>query len=130
MGFLHRLRVAVWGVPPDTVAERRLLVKVDFFVLTYVCLMYWVSGHAIETFHPPTNSLPQVNYLDRANLNNAYVSGAREDLNFKGTQLNQINTIFYGYVNEGYNLISQSSFRINTGLSAGRASSTNFEARP
>jgi len=37
-----------------------------------------------------------VNYLDRANLNNAYVSGAREDLNFKGTQLNQINTIFYG----------------------------------
>jgi hypothetical protein len=39
---------------------------------------------------------PKVNYLDRANLNNAYVSGAREDLNFKGTQLNQINTIFYG----------------------------------
>lgn len=43
MGFLHRLRVAVWGVPPETAAERRLLVKVDFFVLTYVCLMYWVS---------------------------------------------------------------------------------------
>jgi ACS family pantothenate transporter-like MFS transporter len=38
----------------------------------------------------------QVNYLYRANLNNAYVSGAREDLGFKGTQLNQINTIFYG----------------------------------
>ena len=71
-----------------------------------------------------------MNYLDRANLNNAYVSGAREDLNFKGTQLNQINTIFYGYVNEGYNPASQSSFRISTGLSAGRASSTNFEARP
>lgn len=78
MGFFHRLRVAVWGVPPDTAAERRLLFKIDFFILTYVCLMYWV------------------NYLDRANLNNAYVSGAREDLNFKGTQLNQINTIFYG----------------------------------
>jgi ACS family pantothenate transporter-like MFS transporter len=38
----------------------------------------------------------KVNYLDRANLNNAYVSGAREDLGFVGTQLNQINTIFYG----------------------------------
>lgn len=37
-----------------------------------------------------------VNYLDRANLNNAYVSGAQQDLGFKGTQLNQINTIFYG----------------------------------
>lgn len=44
MGFLHRLRVAIWGVPPDTAAERRLLVKVDFFVLTYVCLMYWVGS--------------------------------------------------------------------------------------
>jgi hypothetical protein len=43
MGFLHRLRVAVWGVPPDTAAERRLLFKIDFFVLTYVCLMYWVG---------------------------------------------------------------------------------------
>jgi ACS family pantothenate transporter-like MFS transporter len=43
MGFLHRLRVAVWGVPPDTAAERKLLFKIDFFVLTYVCLMYWVS---------------------------------------------------------------------------------------
>lgn len=48
MGFLHRLRVAVWGVPPDTAAERRLLVKVDFFVLTYVCLMYWVSSQRIQ----------------------------------------------------------------------------------
>ena len=51
MGFLHRLRVAVWGVPPDTAAERRLLVKVDFFVLTYVCLMYWVSSWDIRTIH-------------------------------------------------------------------------------
>ena len=42
MGLLHRLRVAVWGVPPDTAAERKLLFKIDFFVLTYVCLMYWV----------------------------------------------------------------------------------------
>lgn len=75
MGFFHSLRVAAWGVPPDTKAERKLLLKIDFFILTYVCLMYWV------------------NYLDRANLNNAYVSGAEEDLNFQGTELNQINTM-------------------------------------
>lgn len=75
MGFLYNLRVAAWGVPPDSKAERRLLLKIDWFILSYVCLMYWV------------------NYLDRANLNNAYVSGAEEDLNFQGTQLNQINTI-------------------------------------
>ena len=38
-------------------------------------------------------------YLDRTNLNNAYVSGMREELSFEGNQLNQINTIFtVGYV--------------------------------
>ncbi|KAK3706834.1 hypothetical protein LTR37_012513 [Vermiconidia calcicola] len=72
MGFLYNLRVAIWGVPPATKEERNLLFKIDWFILSYVCLMYWV------------------NYLDRANLNNAYVSGAKEDLNFQGTQLNQI----------------------------------------
>lgn len=68
MGLLRKLRIAVWGQPPPTKEERRLLVKVDFFVLSYVCLMYWV------------------NYLDRANLNNAYVSGMEEDLFFQGTR--------------------------------------------
>jgi len=37
--------------------------------------------------------------LDRSNLANAYVSGMREDLSFRGNQLNQINTVFtVGYV--------------------------------
>lgn len=88
--------MAIWGVPPDTAAERRLLFKIDFFVLTYVCLMYWVSSLELKISSKSSADHHQVNYLDRANLNNAYVSGAREDLNFKGTQLNQINTIFYG----------------------------------
>lgn len=35
-----------------------------------------------------------VNYLDRSNLSNAYVSGMKEELHFKGNQLNQINTVF------------------------------------
>lgn len=39
------------------------------------------------------------NYLDRSNLANAYVSGMKEDLNFKGNQYNLINTVFtVGYV--------------------------------
>jgi hypothetical protein len=33
-----------------------------------------------------------VNYLDRMNLNNAYVTGMKEDLNFHGNQLNIANT--------------------------------------
>ncbi|KAF2177686.1 pantothenate transporter-like protein [Zopfia rhizophila CBS 207.26] len=56
--------------------ERKLIQKLDFFILSFCCLMYFL------------------NYLDRTNLNNAYVSGMKEDLNFKGNQLNQINTVF------------------------------------
>jgi ACS family pantothenate transporter-like MFS transporter len=56
--------------------ERKLVQKLDFFILTFCCLMYFL------------------NYLDRTNLNNAYVSGMREELDFKGNQLNQINTVF------------------------------------
>jgi hypothetical protein len=35
-----------------------------------------------------------MNYLDRSNLANAYVSGMKEELNFTGNQYNLINTCF------------------------------------
>ncbi|KAF6804734.1 pantothenate transporter [Colletotrichum musicola] len=61
--------------------ERKLVQKIDFFILTFCCFSYLV------------------NYLDRTNLNNAYVSGMKEELGFVGDQLNQINTCFtIGYV--------------------------------
>ncbi|KAK4993475.1 hypothetical protein LTR50_000405 [Elasticomyces elasticus] len=61
--------------------ERKLVQKLDFFILTFCCLMYFL------------------NYLDRSNLANAYVSGMKEDLKFRGNQLTQINTVFTcGYV--------------------------------
>ncbi|AEO58373.1 hypothetical protein MYCTH_2305642 [Thermothelomyces thermophilus ATCC 42464] len=69
---------SAWRSDP---AERKLVRKIDFFILTFCCLSYFL------------------NYLDRTNLANAYVSGMKEDLNFKGNQLNQINTCFtVGYV--------------------------------
>jgi hypothetical protein len=74
MRFLQQLRTLTWGAPASTAVERRLIVKLDFFILSFCCLMYWV------------------NYLDRANLNNAYVSGMKEDLRFQGYELNIINT--------------------------------------
>lgn len=74
MLVLSKLRAIVWGKPAATQTERRLLVKLDTVILSFCCLMYWV------------------NYLDRMNLNNAYVSGMREDLNFRGKQLNVINS--------------------------------------
>lgn len=39
MGFLFNLRKAVWGEPAPTKAERRLIFKIDVFILSYVCLM-------------------------------------------------------------------------------------------
>ncbi|KAH6608295.1 mfs pantothenate transporter [Trichoderma cornu-damae] len=61
--------------------ERKLLYKIDFFILTFCCLSYFI------------------NYLDRSNLSNAYVSGMKEDLGFVGIQFNEINTCFtVGYV--------------------------------
>lgn len=64
-----------------TPEERKLIRKVDFAILTFCCSMYFF------------------NYLDRSNLTQAYVSGMKEDLNFKGNQLTQITTIFTcGYI--------------------------------
>lgn len=39
MGFLLKLRTAVWGPPAPTKTERRLIVKIDVFIMSYVCLM-------------------------------------------------------------------------------------------
>lgn len=80
MFFFSKLREVIWGKPAATKEERRLVVKLDACIMTFVCLMYWV------------------NYLDRSNFSNAYVSGLKEDLGMKGTEFNQINSVFYvGY---------------------------------
>ncbi|EAU32710.1 conserved hypothetical protein [Aspergillus terreus NIH2624] len=61
--------------------ETKLVVKIDFFILSFCCLTYFF------------------NYLDRSNLSNAYVSGMKEELAFHGNQFNVINTIFtVGYI--------------------------------
>ncbi|KAI9929450.1 hypothetical protein MW887_000921 [Aspergillus wentii] len=64
--------------PPE---EKRLLFKIDFFILSFCCVTYFF------------------NYLDRSNLTNAYVSGMKEELAFHGNQFNIINTVFtVGYI--------------------------------
>ncbi|KAL5041550.1 hypothetical protein BDW71DRAFT_164355 [Aspergillus fruticulosus] len=75
-------KIAAYIKGHETVpGEAKLLRKLDAVILSFCCLCYFV------------------NYLDRTNLNNAYVSGMREELNFQGNQLNQINTIFtVGYI--------------------------------
>ncbi|TFK99065.1 MFS general substrate transporter [Pterulicium gracile] len=78
---LSAVRAFVWGERPSTKLERGLLLKIDWFILSYCCLMYFS------------------NYLDRSNINNAYVSGMKEELDMQGTEFNKINTIFTcGYI--------------------------------
>lgn len=78
---VERIVNSVWGPFPTDPKERKLLFKIDWFVLSFSCLIYWV------------------NYVDRLNVSNAYVSGMQEDLNMKGNEFNIINTCFsVGYI--------------------------------
>lgn len=62
-------------------AEKKLVRKLDFFIMTFCCLMYFM------------------NYLDRSNLAQAYVSGMKEDLHFVSNELTVIGSVFSaGYI--------------------------------
>ncbi|KAF9815561.1 hypothetical protein IEO21_04561 [Rhodonia placenta] len=75
------VRKFVWGDVPETRAEQILLLKIDWFILSYCCLM-----------NVPLD-------LDTSNVANAYVSGMKEELHMYGTQYNKLNTIWTcGYI--------------------------------
>ncbi|UPK92388.1 hypothetical protein LCI18_003323 [Fusarium solani-melongenae] len=61
-----RVRTFFLGAAASTKEERRLVRKLDFFIMVYCCLSYFF------------------NFLDRAAFANAYVAGLREDLNMTG----------------------------------------------
>ncbi|CCE63434.1 hypothetical protein TPHA_0E03440 [Tetrapisispora phaffii CBS 4417] len=61
--------------------KRKVLIKIDLFVLSFVCLQYWI------------------NYVDRVGFTNAYVSGMKEDLNMEGNDITIVGVCFtVGYV--------------------------------
>jgi MFS transporter, ACS family, pantothenate transporter len=66
----------IWYPKATPAAEKKLLFKIDFFILTYGCLAYFSK------------------WLDQSNLSNAYVSGMKEDLQMYGTQYNLASTCF------------------------------------
>lgn len=55
-----------WELPPE---ERRLLFKVDLFILTFASIGYFLKN------------------IDQTNVNNAFLSGMDEDLGMHGNQL-------------------------------------------
>ncbi|ROV93145.1 hypothetical protein VSDG_07384 [Cytospora chrysosperma] len=66
----------IWHPKGIAASEKKLLFKIDLFILTYGCLAYFTK------------------WLDQANLSNAYVSGMKEDLNMIGTDYNLAVTCF------------------------------------
>ncbi|KAH9906003.1 major facilitator superfamily domain-containing protein [Xylariomycetidae sp. FL2044] len=81
MGLAHELRLFFIGEKVTNKAEKALLLKVDTFILSYLCLSQFV------------------NYLDRQNISNAYVSGMKEEVGFTGVDYNLTLTIFkIGYI--------------------------------
>ncbi|KAJ5805055.1 hypothetical protein N7474_010942 [Penicillium riverlandense] len=65
-----------WFADTDAKEERQLILKLDLLIVPYAFLAYWTK------------------YIDQANINNAYVSGLKEDLNLQGNDLVQLQTIY------------------------------------
>ncbi|KAJ5584835.1 uncharacterized protein N7459_004635 [Penicillium hispanicum] len=71
----------IWDTFDKSPEERRLLFKLDSAILTFASLGYFIK------------------YLDQININNAFVSGMKEDLGLYGNQLNYMQTCWtVGYV--------------------------------
>ena len=71
----------LWDSFDKPPAERRFLFKLDSAVLTFATLGYFIK------------------YLDQTNINNAFVSGMKEDLGLYQNQLNYMQTCWtVGYV--------------------------------
>lgn len=61
--------------------EKKLLLKLDFCILTYVCCSYFTKS------------------LDKSNITNAYVSGMKNDIEFTGDDLSYAKSLYSaGYI--------------------------------
>ncbi|KAL3463245.1 major facilitator superfamily domain-containing protein [Aspergillus heterothallicus] len=76
-----RLRRVIWDTLDHSPEERRLMFKIDFFILTWASFSYFSKN------------------LNQNNLSNAYVSGMKEELNVVGNQYQTFTTMWtIGYV--------------------------------
>ncbi|KAM5342153.1 hypothetical protein ACJ41O_015184 [Fusarium nematophilum] len=71
----------IWDTLDKSPQERKFLFKLDAIILTFASLGYFIKN------------------LNQININNAYVSGMKEDLNMHGNELNIMQTLWtIGYV--------------------------------
>ncbi|PIL36918.1 MFS general substrate transporter [Ganoderma sinense ZZ0214-1] len=58
MAALRKVRRFMWGELPESKAERNLLLKIDWFILSYCCLMYFSNYNLMLQVVPPRIWLP------------------------------------------------------------------------
>jgi len=91
----------IWDTLDKSPEERKFLFKLDSAVITFACLGYFsmcTTDSRSQTLASSTDSM-LVKYLDQANINNAFVSGMKEDLGLNGNQLNYMQSLWtVGYV--------------------------------
>ncbi|KAK9416953.1 putative Pantothenate transporter [Seiridium unicorne] len=70
---LSHFKTILWGSPSE---ERPLLIKLDFTILPYFSLIWFLFG------------------VNRASYSHAYISGMKEDVGFQGNDFNLMSTIY------------------------------------
>ncbi|KAG7930611.1 hypothetical protein KL934_004684 [Ogataea polymorpha] len=78
----HRHKGKLWDTLDKPPKERYMYFKIDFWILTYACVGYFLKT------------------LDQTNLSNAYASGMKEDYHFHGNQYNMASSTLFniGYI--------------------------------
>lgn len=75
------VRLFIWYPSYLEATEKKLLIKIDVFILTYVCCSYFTKS------------------LDKSNITNAYVSGMEVDIGFRGNDLSYAKSLYSaGYI--------------------------------
>ncbi|KAF5972982.1 transmembrane transporter transporter Liz1p [Fusarium bulbicola] len=93
VGFGESLRTFFLGAAAKSTEERRLVRKLDFFILTYCCLSYFFNFLGKTNSHDAAEHPTDQRYMDRAAFANAYVAGLRESLNMTGHDYNNVLSI-------------------------------------
>ncbi|KAH1720789.1 hypothetical protein KXX40_001939 [Aspergillus fumigatus] len=87
----------IWDTLDKSPEERKLLFKLDTAILTFASLGSTSTVNLVAKLTVMQGYF--IKYLDQVNINNAFVSGMKEDLNLYGNQLNYMQTCWtVGYV--------------------------------
>jgi MFS transporter, ACS family, pantothenate transporter len=74
-------RLFLWYPSYLSKEEKKLLIKLDYSILTYICLSYFTKS------------------LDKSNITNAYITNMKEDINMTGNDLSYAKSLFSaGYI--------------------------------